>query len=164
MRMLEFALASREADAWRRGEETQEDRKRPILERRRLYRSVNYEPRFFRHAAYRAWPSDQNAPFVRGRVSRQTLPLLHFPHRDPDQVAQRIALRRKLQEEAKDGEIQFKHVASERVEDYLVPEAELTAYDPAGMPFLQETPRPIPFPVRENAAYFRWRLKRFLRG
>lgn len=70
------------------------DRKRPIEERRRYYKISEYaEPRMFRYRRGMKWPHDASFPFNAGYVSRERIPIRHYPHRDPLQMERRFKLR-----------------------------------------------------------------------
>jgi hypothetical protein len=71
-----------------------EDRKRPILERRRFYKlPAHAEPRMFRYRPMMKWPLGASFPHHAGFVARERLPVRHYPHRDPIQMEKRYALR-----------------------------------------------------------------------
>jgi hypothetical protein len=70
------------------------DRTRPIAERRRYYKISQYaEPRMFRFRPLMQWPEDCSFPYNAGFVSRQRIPIRHYPHRDPLQLQRRFKLR-----------------------------------------------------------------------
>lgn len=90
----DFCLLQSEVDAWNRGEETPQDRQRPIEERRRHYTINAYsEPRLCRYRSTMQWPPTVSFPFNAGLVARERLPIRHYPHRDPIQVERRCRLR-----------------------------------------------------------------------
>lgn len=90
----DFRLLQSEVDAWNRGEETLQDRQRPIQERRRHYTISMYaEPRLCRYRDTMQWPQTVSFPFNAGYVARERLPICHYPHRDPVQLERRCRLR-----------------------------------------------------------------------
>jgi glycosyltransferase involved in cell wall biosynthesis len=90
----DFRLLQSEVDAWDRGEETLQDRQRPIEERRRHYTISSYsEPRLCRYRETMQWPPTVSFPFNAGFVARERLPIRHYPHRDPVQLERRCRLR-----------------------------------------------------------------------
>jgi glycosyltransferase involved in cell wall biosynthesis len=90
----DFRLLQSEVDAWNRGEETLQDRQRPIEERRRHYVISSYsEPRLCRYRGTMQWPPTVSFPFNAGFVARERLPIRHYPHRDPVQLERRCRLR-----------------------------------------------------------------------
>ena len=90
----DFRLLKSEADAWNRGEETLQDRQRPIEERRRHYTISDYsEPRLCRYRETMQWPPTVSFPFNAGFVAHERLPIRHYPHRDPAQLERRCRLR-----------------------------------------------------------------------
>jgi glycosyltransferase involved in cell wall biosynthesis len=90
----DFRLLQSEVDAWDRGEETLQDRQRPIEERRRRYIVSDYsEPRLCRYRSTMQWPPTVSFPFNAGFVARERLPIRHYPHRDPLQLERRCRLR-----------------------------------------------------------------------
>jgi len=158
-RQLEFAFTRADMQAWRDGRETIRDRERPISARRLWYRSVNFEPRLFRCGAVRAWSLHRNTPWTAGPTSRQVLLNQHFPNRDPDQMARRIAVRRSTSTRAGLlGVTCFGHVVSDAVEDYVLDETFLRKVDPDSVPLYVEDLRPLPFPRSELFQYLKWRL------
>ncbi len=77
------------------------DRQRPIGERRRFYKVSDYsEPRMFRYRPSMRWPETTHWPYNAGLVARERLPILHYPHRDPCQMARRFALRAAMKRRA----------------------------------------------------------------
>ena len=90
----DFRLLQSEVEAWERGEETLDDRSRPIEERRQHYTlSVYAEPRLCRYRSTMRWPETVSFPFNAGFVARERLPIRHYPHRDPVQMERRCRLR-----------------------------------------------------------------------
>jgi glycosyltransferase involved in cell wall biosynthesis len=90
----DFRLLQSELDAWNRGEETLNDRQRPIEERRRHYTISSYaEPRLCRYRSTMQWSPTVSFPFNAGFVARERLPIRHYPHRDPVQLERRCCLR-----------------------------------------------------------------------
>lgn len=90
----DFRLLASEVDAWERQEETIEDRKKPISERRRWFTpSIYSEPRLCRYRQTMKWPSTVSFPYNAGYLARARLPIRHYPHRDPIQLDRRCRLR-----------------------------------------------------------------------
>lgn len=90
-----FRMTTAEADAYETGAVgTAEDRKRPIGERRRHYKLSSYgEPRMFKYRRSMRWPESISFPYNAGYLSRERIPILHYPHRDPEQMKRRYRLR-----------------------------------------------------------------------
>jgi hypothetical protein len=90
-----FRLTQKEARDYESGAvEVEEDRKRPIEDRRRYYKISTYaEPRMFRYRRSMQWPQNASFPFNAGFVARQRVPIRHYPHRDPAQMERRFRLR-----------------------------------------------------------------------
>ncbi len=89
-----FRLTRQEVADWEAGRETTADRVRPIRERRRFYQVARYaEPRMFKYRRTMRWPEGQSFPYNAGLVARERLPILHYPHRDPQQLVERVKLR-----------------------------------------------------------------------
>jgi hypothetical protein len=90
----DFRFLQSEVDAWNRGDETLQDRQRPIEERRQHYTISHYsEPRLCRYRDTMQWPQTVSFPFNAGYVARERLPIRHYPHRDPGQLVRRCRLR-----------------------------------------------------------------------
>ena len=90
----DFRLTYSEAKVWERGKETWADRKRPIEERRRWFTIGSYtEPRLCRYRESMQWPEAVSFPYNAGYVATTRLPIRHYPHRDPAQLARRCRLR-----------------------------------------------------------------------
>ena len=90
----DFRLMEDEVRAWEHGEETLQDRLRPIEERRRWFTPSHYsEPRMCRYRSTMRWPSNASFPFNAGYVARERLPIRHYPHRDPVQLDRRCKIR-----------------------------------------------------------------------
>jgi glycosyltransferase involved in cell wall biosynthesis len=90
----DFRLLSSEVQDWEQGRETLADRMRPIHERRRWFvPSVYTEPRLCRYRDSMQWPETVSFPYNAGYVAAQRLPIRHYPHRDPVQLAARCRLR-----------------------------------------------------------------------
>lgn len=93
----DFQLTSSEVKDWEQGTETLEDRKRPIEDRRRWFiPSVYTEPRLCRYRESMRWPEEVSFPYNAGYVAVARLPIRHYPHRDPEQLALRCALRARM--------------------------------------------------------------------
>jgi hypothetical protein len=93
-----FRLTRPEVEAYESGalNET-DDRRRPISERRRYYQIATYpEPRMFRYRRTIAWPENTSFPYNAGYVARERIPIRHYPHRDPSQLAARYRLRTQM--------------------------------------------------------------------
>lgn len=90
-----FRLTTSEAAAYESGKiSIGEDRKRPITDRRRYYKISTYaEPRMFKYRSSMKWPENISFPYNAGFVSRERIPIRHYPHRDPAQLARRYRLR-----------------------------------------------------------------------
>ncbi len=74
-----------------------EDRKRSIIDRRRYYKISEYpEPRMFKYRRSMQWPETISFPYNAGYVARERMPILHYPHRDPIQMARRYCLRAEM--------------------------------------------------------------------
>jgi hypothetical protein len=90
----DFRITSTEAEDWEQGRETPADRKRPIEERRRWFTICDYtEPRLCRYRKSMRWPETVSFPYNAGYVAAERLPIRHYPHRDPVQLARRCRLR-----------------------------------------------------------------------
>jgi hypothetical protein len=77
------------------------DRSRSIRDRRRYYKVSEWsEPRMFRYRPTMRWPETTHWPFNAGLLARERLPILHYPHRDPIQMARRFALRAAMKRRA----------------------------------------------------------------
>jgi hypothetical protein len=97
----DFRLTACEAAAWEAGEETPADRARPIDERRRRYTISAYsEPRLCRYRETMRWPPEVSFPYNAGYVARARLPIRHYPHRDPVQLARRCRVRAVMMSDA----------------------------------------------------------------
>ena len=90
-----FRLTSDEVRAYETGAvDVMEDRKRPIQLRRPMYKITDhYEPRMFRYRRGMKWSEHGNWPHNIGYFARERLPIRHYPHRDPLQMARRYKLR-----------------------------------------------------------------------
>lgn len=89
-----FRLTSAEVSAYESGLDILEDRKRPIEQRRRMYKIASYaEPRMFRYRRSMRWHHTNSWPFNAGFVARERIPIRHYPHRDPLQMQRRYCLR-----------------------------------------------------------------------
>ena len=90
----DFQLTQAEAQAWERGDETLEDRKRPIEERRCYFIPSYYsEPRLCCYRSTMQWPITCSFPINAGFLAKERLPIRHYPHRDPVQLERRYRLR-----------------------------------------------------------------------
>jgi hypothetical protein len=90
-----FRMTTAEAAAYESGAVSiAADRLRPIGQRRRHYKISQFsEPRMFRYRPTMRWPHTTHWPYNAGLLARERLPILHYPHRDPLQMARRFALR-----------------------------------------------------------------------
>ena len=71
-----------------------EDRSRPIEERRRFYKITDHsEPRMFKYRRTMKWSHKCGFPYHAGFVAKNRIPIRHYPHRDPEQMMSRYALR-----------------------------------------------------------------------
>lgn len=94
-----FRLTQDEVDDWEGGRETMDDRKRSIRERRRFFMiSEASEWRMFRYRRSIRWPSYRSQPWNAGYVAQARIPISHYPHRDPEQMKSRIALRQLMKQ------------------------------------------------------------------
>lgn len=90
----DFRLTAAEVQDWERGKETLEDRRLPIEERRRWFTVSAYtEPRLCRYRGSMQWPETVSFPYNAGYLAVERLPIRHYPHRDPIQMARRCRLR-----------------------------------------------------------------------
>ncbi|HKD06942.1 MAG TPA: glycosyltransferase family 2 protein [Bryobacteraceae bacterium] len=97
----DFRLLASEVLAWESGHEALADRERPVETRRRHFvPSVYSEPRLCRYRASMRWPDGVSFPFNAGFLARERLPIRHYPHRDPAQLARRVRLRSIMMEDA----------------------------------------------------------------
>ena len=90
-----FRLTTDEVAAYGSGAvDVMQDRQRSITDRRRFYKVSTYaEPRMFRYRKSVRWPEAASFPYNAGFVSRERIPIRHYPHRDPLQMEQRFRLR-----------------------------------------------------------------------
>lgn len=90
-----FRLTTIEVDAIERGAiSMSEERRRPIVDRRRHYKLPSHaEPRLFRYRPTMRWSPANSFPYNAGYVARARIPVRHYPHRDPWQMAARYRLR-----------------------------------------------------------------------
>jgi glycosyltransferase involved in cell wall biosynthesis len=90
----DFRLTQSEVEKWLNGEETINDRYRPIEERRRWFTvSLYSEPRLCRYRSTMRWPATASFPYNAGYIAKERLPIRHYPHRDPVQMDRRCRLR-----------------------------------------------------------------------
>lgn len=90
----DFRLTNREVKWWKDGKEDIDDRDRPIEERRQFYTiKRSSEPRLCQYRSTMRWPTYASFPCNSGIVAEEPLPIRHYPHRDPLQMAKRYALR-----------------------------------------------------------------------
>jgi glycosyltransferase involved in cell wall biosynthesis len=90
----DFQFTEQELIAWEKGEESLKDRDRPIEDRRRYFIPSYYsEPRLCKYRSSMKWPETVSFPYNAGYLARERLPIRHYPHRDPIQLARRYKLR-----------------------------------------------------------------------
>lgn len=90
----DFQITEAEVKKWETGEETLDDRQRPIEDRRRYFIPSYYsEPRLCRYRSTMRWAINCSFPINAGFVARERLPIRHYPHRDPLQLKRRYILR-----------------------------------------------------------------------
>ncbi len=90
----DFRLTYSEVEQWERGCEGIADRKRAIEERLRWFTINAYtEPRLCRYRESMQWPETVSFPYNAGYLANERLPIRHYPHRDPLQLARRCRLR-----------------------------------------------------------------------
>jgi hypothetical protein len=90
----DFRLTEEDVKRWQDGREGFGDRERPIEERRRCFTvSRNSEPRLCQYRSTMKWPNYASFPHHAGVIAKERLPIRHYPHRDPVQMAKRYALR-----------------------------------------------------------------------
>jgi len=96
LRWYFFRLTSAEVADYESGRvNLRADRSRPIERRRWLYKIPEYaEPRMFRYRRTIRWATSTTMPHNAGYVARECIPIRHYPHRDPLQMAKRYRLRR----------------------------------------------------------------------
>jgi glycosyltransferase involved in cell wall biosynthesis len=100
-----FCLRESEVRDWEAGRETLADRRRPIAARRRWYLpSVYSEPRLCRYRRTMQWPPSVSFPYNAGYLAVERLPIRHYPHRDPLQLARRCRLRAAMMADATNGQ------------------------------------------------------------
>jgi hypothetical protein len=94
LQWYEFRLTQAEAATLDTSQATLSEREIPIHLRRRHYLRVDYtEPRFFKYRKSMAWTPYASSPFNAGNIARARIPIRHYPHRDPIQLATRSRLR-----------------------------------------------------------------------
>lgn len=90
----DFRLTRSEVQALGMEKSISADREKAVADRRRNYTiSVYAEPRMARYRSSMRWPVNVSFPYNAGLVSRERLPIRHYPHRDPRQLARRCVLR-----------------------------------------------------------------------
>ena len=119
---IQFYYTDTDYQAWEAGEETIEDRARPIRLRRRYYRVNSSEPMFFRHRRGMEWDERYPSPFRMGLYAKQRVFVRHYQFRDPVQMEQRI--RDRLEAKAK-GCGTFSHVQDADWRAYMRKAADL---------------------------------------
>ncbi len=90
-----FRLTAREVADYESGRiDIENDRRRPIEERRRFYKIPHYaEPRMFKYRSNLKWSARASFPHHAGCIARSRMPIRHYPHRDPLQMQCRYRLR-----------------------------------------------------------------------
>lgn len=90
----DFQFTEAELKAWEEGKETLADRQRPIEQRRRYFTpSIYSEPRLCKYRSTMQWSEAVSFPYNAGYLAKERLPIRHYPHRDPIQLARRYKLR-----------------------------------------------------------------------
>ncbi|ANV90511.1 glycosyltransferase family 2 protein [Picosynechococcus sp. PCC 8807] len=90
----DFQFTKAELKAWEEGKETLADRQRPIEQRRRYFTpSIYSEPRLCKYRSTMQWSEAVSFPYNAGFLAKERLPIRHYPHRDPVQLARRYKLR-----------------------------------------------------------------------
>jgi len=90
----DFQFTEAELRVWEEGKETIKEREVPIKERRRYFVPSYYsEPRLCKYRYSMKWPEIVSFPYNAGFVAKERLPIRHYPHRDPVQLARRYRLR-----------------------------------------------------------------------
>lgn len=139
----DFRLLQSEVEKWNRGEETLEDRTRPIEDRRRHYTvSVYTEPRLCRYRETMQWPQTVSFPFNAGYVARERLPIRHYPHRDPAQLERRCRLRAIMMADPSGDGRSFQHWAESEWKKFITPDnlPKLKFWKPGTeLPLIQQT-------------------------
>ncbi len=146
----EFVLTASDAAAWEQGEETIADRARPIeLRRRRFYVEPLAELRFFRYRSGMRWGRGHNLPYSPGVVAVERIPVRHYKHRDPPQMAARCRLRSAMARLSHHGE----HWNAQDWRRLVVPDEDprLLAWTP-GQPLPDRRGREHLFPPLKSAA------------
>lgn len=88
----DFRLTEEEVSRWKK--ETKAEQNRPVEDRRRYFTiKRSSEPRLCRYRSTMKWPAHASFPQNAGVVAEQRIPIRHYPHRDPIQMAKRYALR-----------------------------------------------------------------------
>lgn len=95
LQWLYFRLTSIEVAQYESGAVSiADDRRRSIADRRRYYKLPDHaEPRMFRYRHSMQWSEKHAFPYNAGYVARARIPVRHYPHRDPEQMASRYRLR-----------------------------------------------------------------------
>ena len=99
-----FRLTQREANDWEQGRESFADRSKSIQDRRLHYQLCeHHEFRMFRYRPDMQWGPDRILPWNVGYPAKKLIPVLHYPHRDPVQLATRTELRHLMRTATNDG-------------------------------------------------------------
>jgi glycosyltransferase involved in cell wall biosynthesis len=95
-----------------------DSRDRPIMQRRRYYRFVNIEQRFFRISEDLVWPESIDAKHPRGymvpmqdrklKKSLYRIPNRHYQYRDPEQIRLRLETRQSARSENRNNFLHYK--------------------------------------------------------
>lgn len=89
----EFGFTEKDLEAWH----TDEGKGGDAPERLQYFRTLDWaEPRMFQYRSSMAWPEDTSGPIHAGYVARCRIPVRHYPHRSPQQIQKRCALRSSL--------------------------------------------------------------------
>ena len=92
--LFEFLMTQAQHRAWEAGDPTLSDRSRPIESRLTRYVVQDFpEPRLFRYRRGMRWPESSYVPLRGGLIAQARVPVRHYRWRDPQQAAQRCALR-----------------------------------------------------------------------
>lgn len=94
---FDFKLLSSEVERLSTSEAIDQERLRPIAERRSHYILSEYsEPRMCKYRKHISWPADFTFPKNAGYVSPKRIPIRHYPNRDPRQMFKRVLLRQTM--------------------------------------------------------------------
>lgn len=95
--LYEFRLTHEEAAQQQDPDFLVRERTMPLVQRRRYYIPVAYsEHRLCRYRSNMKWYPTHSFPKNAGFVARARIPIRHYPHRDVEQLKQRVRLRQAL--------------------------------------------------------------------